>query len=130
MVRVRKENYMSEETKKVEEVIEKVNPIDEYLNNYKEQKLAEFCVQKDKEIEGRKKEKEQLVKQVSEMRTKVEEYDKCFSNINELYKKIKELSVDDYLSMYSKFVDDISRRNISTTTITSSGLVSTVRGGW
>ena len=130
MVRIRKENYMSEETKNVEEVKEEINPIDEYLNNYKEQKLAEFCVQKDKEIEGRKKEKEQLVKQVSEMRTKVEEYDKCFSNINELYKKIKELSVDDYLSMYSKFVDDISRRNISTTTITSSGLVSTVRGGW
>ncbi len=121
---------MSEETKIVEEVVEDINPIDKYLNNYKEQKLAEFCVQKDKEIEGRKKEKEQLVKQVSEMRTKVEEYDKCFSNINELYKKIKELSVDDYLSMYSKFVDDISRRNISTTTITSSGLVSTVRGGW
>lgn len=121
---------MSEETKIVEEVKEEINPIDEYLNNYKEQKLAEFCVQKDKEIECRKKEKEQLVKQVSEMRTKVEEYDKCFSNINELYKKIKELSVDDYLSMYSKFVDDISRRNISTTTITSSGLVSTVRGGW
>ena len=39
------------ETIKNEEALEEVNPVDEYLKNYKEQKLAEFCAQKDKEIE-------------------------------------------------------------------------------
>ena len=111
---------MSEETKKVEEVVEEVNPIDEYLNNYKEQKLAEFCVQKDKEIENRKNERQRLVEQIAEQKHKVEEYDKCFSSVNELYKKIKAMPVDDYLNLYNKFVDDISNRNIRVATITTS----------
>ena len=111
---------MSEETKNVEEVVEEVNPIDEYLNNYKEQKLAEFCVQKDKEIENRKNERQRLVEQIAEQKHKVEEYDKCFSSVNELYKKIKAMPVDDYLNLYNKFVDDISNRNIRVATITTS----------
>jgi lysyl-tRNA synthetase class I len=120
VVRVRKENYMSEATKNVEEVVEEVNPIDEYLNNYKEQKLAEFCVQKDKEIENRKNERQRLVEQIAEQKHKVEEYDKCFSSVNELYKKIKTMPVDLYLDLYNKFVDDISNRNIRVATITTS----------
>lgn len=111
---------MSEETKNVEEVVEEINPIDEYLNNYKEQKLAEFCVQKDKEIENRKNERQRLVEQIAEQKHKVEEYDKCFSSVNELYKKIKAMPVDEYLDLYNKFVDDISNRNISVATITTS----------
>ena len=111
---------MSEETKIVEEVKEEINPIDEYLNNYKEQKLAELCVQKDKEIENRKNERQRLVEQIAEQKHKVEEYDKCFSSVNELYKKIKDMPVDDYLSLYNKFVDDISNRNIRVATITTS----------
>ena len=111
---------MSEETRNVEEVIEEVNPIDEYLNNYKEQKLAEFCVQKDKEIENRKNERQRLVEQITEQKYKVEEYDKCFSSVNELYKKIKAMPVDEYLDLYNKFVDDISNRNIRVATITTS----------
>ena len=111
---------MSEETKNVEEIVEEINPIDEYLNNYKEQKLAEFCVQKDKEIENRKNERQRLVEQIAEQKHKVEEYDKCFSSVNELYKKIKAMPVDEYLSLYNKFVDDISNRNIRVTTITTS----------
>ena len=42
---------MNEENKIEEtEEVKEINPVDEYLNNYKEQKLAEFCVNKDKEI--------------------------------------------------------------------------------
>ena len=111
---------MNEETKNIEEAVEEINPIDEYLNNYKEQKLAEFCVQKDKEIENRKNERQRLVEQIAEQKHKVEEYDKCFSSVNELYKKIKDMPVDDYLSLYNKFVDDISNRNIRVATITTS----------
>lgn len=121
---------MSEETKNVEEVVEEINPIDEYLNNYKEQKLAEFCVQKDKEIENRKNERQRLVEQIAEQKHKVEEYDKCFSSVNELYKKIKAMPVDDYLSLYNKFVDDISQRNIQTTHITSGGIYTTTQRPW
>lgn len=118
---------MSETTKNVEEVVEEINPIDEYLNNYKEQKLAEFCVQKDKEIEDLKNERQRLVEQIATQiaaqRHKAEEYDKCFSSVNELYNKIKTMSVDEYLDLYNKFVNDITKSNvsISTTTISSTG---------
>lgn len=54
---------MNEEIKN-NEVVEEINPVDEYLNNYKEQKLAEFCVQKDKEITNRKEERQKLMKQI------------------------------------------------------------------
>lgn len=122
---------MSEETKNVEEVVEEVNPIDEYLNNYKEQKLAEFCVQKDKEIENCKNERQKLMEQLAEMRHKAEEYEKCFSSTNELYKKIKTMSVDDYLDLYNRFVDNISKRSVCTTaTISTGGLISTARSSW
>ena len=121
---------MSEETKNVEEVVEEINPIDEYLNNYKEQKLAEFCVQKDKEIENRKNERQRLVEQIAEQKHKVEEYNKCFGSVNELYKKIKTMPVDDYLSLYNKFVDDISNRNVSTINLTSSGIYTTTGRPW
>ena len=33
---------------KIEEEIKEINPIEEYLNNYKEHKLAQLCVEKDK----------------------------------------------------------------------------------
>ena len=111
---------MSEETKKVKEVVEEVNPIHEYRYNYKEQKLAEFCVQKDKEIENRKNERQRLVEEIAEQKHKVEEDDECISSVNELYKKIKTMPVDEYLSLYNKFVDDISNRNIRVATITTS----------
>lgn len=37
-----------------------------------------------------------------------------------LYKKVKEMPVDDYLDLYNKFVDDITQRNVPTMTITPS----------
>lgn len=119
---------MSEETKKVEEVIEKVNPIDEYLNNYKEQKLAEFCVQKDKHIESLKRENHDYVKKLTEMKEKVEKYNKTFESVKELYAEIKKLSVDDYLKLYHMISSDVSG-GTSYTTISSSGITS-VCNGW
>ena len=121
---------MSEKTKKIEEVVEEVNQIDKYLNNYKEQKIAEFCVQKDKEIESRKNERQRLMEQIAEQKHKVEEYDKCFSSVNELYKKIKTMPVDVYLDLYNKFVDDISKSNICIATTTSSGIYTAAGRPW
>lgn len=58
---------MSEE-KQNTEIVREINPIDEYLNNYKEQKLAEFCVSKDKEIKNYKNEIQQLLTEISDMK--------------------------------------------------------------
>ena len=121
---------MSEEAKKVEEVVEEVNPIDEYLNNYKEQKLAEFCVQKDKRIENLQRENHDYAKKLTEMREKVEKYDKTFGNVKELYAEIKKLSVDDYLKIYHMMTSDVSGYcKTSIATINTSGLV-TVGSSW
>ena len=118
---------MNEENKIEEtEEVKEVNPIDEYLNNYKEQKLAEFCVQKDKEIASRKEERQKLMEQIAEMRHKTEKYDSTWKSVKDLYVEIKKLSVDDYLELYHMISNDVSGyNNTSITTITSSGLVTT-----
>ena len=120
---------MSEENKieKTEDVKE-INPIDEYLNNYKEQKLAEFCVQKDKEIAIRNEERQMLMKQLAEMRHKTEKYDNTWKSVKDLYAEIKKLSVDDYLELYHLITKDISGYGVSYTTISSSGLSSITTG--
>ena len=119
---------MSEETKKVEEVVEEINPIDEYLNNYKEQKLAEFCVQKDNHIENLKRENHDYARKLTEMKEKVEKYDKTFGSVKELYAEIKKLSVDDYLKLYKMMNSDVTG-TVSYTTISSSGITS-INGSW
>ena len=118
---------MSEENKIEEtEEVKEVNPIDEYLNNYKEQKLAEFCVQKDKEIASRKEERQKLMEQIAEMRHKTEKYDNTWKSVKDLYAEIKKLSVDDYLELYHMISRDITGYNdTSIATFTSSGLVTT-----
>lgn len=123
---------MSEEIKNVEEVTEvvEINPINEYLNNYKEQKLAEFCVQKDKEIEDRKKERQQLMKQLEEMKSKAEKYDKAFENVKELYAEIKKLSVDDYLKLYHMISEDVSGNRTSIATISTTSYPYSPRRLW
>lgn len=120
---------MSEENKieKTEEV-KKINPIDEYLNNYKEQKLAEFCVQKDKEITSRKAERQKLMEQLAEMRQKIEKYDNVWINVESLYAEIKKLSVNEYLKLYHMISNDISGYGVSYTTISASGLSSVTTG--
>ena len=114
---------MNEENKAVET---EVSLIDEYLNNYKEQKLAELCVQKDKEIASRKEERERLMIQIAEMRHKTEKYDSTWKSVKNLYAEIKKLSVDDYLELYHMISRDITGYNdTSIATFTSSGLVTT-----
>ena len=114
---------MSEENKAVER---EVSLIDEYLNNYKEQKLAELCVQKDKEIASRKEERKMLMIQIAEMRHKTEKYDSTWKSVKNLYAEIKQLSVDDYLELYHMISRDITGYNdTSIATFTSSGLVTT-----
>lgn len=111
---------MNEEIKN-NEVVEEVNPVDEYLNNYKEQKLAEFCAQKDKEIANRKKERQKLMEQISSMEVTVKQHDKTWKNMDSLYAEIKKLSVNDYLKLYHMMNNDITGTySIITTTLPSS----------
>lgn len=83
---------MNEEIKN-NKVVEEINPVDEYLNIYKEQKLAEFCVQKDKEIASYKKERQKLMEQISSMKVTVKQHDEAWKNMDNLYAEIKKLSV-------------------------------------
>ena len=114
---------MNEENKIEEtEEVKEVNPIDEYLNNYKEQKLAEFCVQKDKEIASRKEERQKLMEQIAEMRHKTEKYDSTWKSVKDLYAEIKKLSVDDYLELYHMILNDVSGYGVANLTFNSSGI--------
>ena len=90
---------MNEEIKS-KEVVEEINPVDEYLKNYKEKKLAEFCVQKDKEIESLMEERQKLIEQIKDMKVVIEKHDETWGNINSLYAEIKKLSVDNYFKLY------------------------------
>lgn len=103
---------MNEEIKNDE--AEEVNPVDEYLNNYKEQKLAEFCVHKDKEIANRKEERQKLMEQISGMKDKAQKHDEIWKDIDKLYEEIKKMPVDEFLKLYHKFANDISGKSSST----------------
>lgn len=105
------------ETIKNEEALEEVNPVDEYLKNYKEQKLAEFCVQKDKEIENRKNERQKLMEQITDMKVTVKQHDEIWKNMDNLYAKIKKLSVNDYLKLYHMMNNDIAGNYSTITTV-------------
>lgn len=116
------------ETIKNEEALEEVNPVDEYLKNYKEQKLAEFCVQKDKEIENRKNERQKLMEQITDMKVTVKQHDETWRNMDSLHAKIKKLSVNDYLKLYHMMNNDITG-NYSTITTVLPGHVG-INGSW
>ena len=109
---------MSEENG-IAEGVKGINPIDEYLERYKEQRLAEFCVQKDKEIQNYKEERLKLIEQIADMRHKVEEYDDTWNNVKKIHEHIKSLYVDDYLKIYHMISEDVSgnRNYISTITL-------------
>ena len=105
------------ETIKNEEALEEVNPVDEYLKNYKEQKLAEFCAQKDKEIENRKNERQKLMEQITDMKVRVKQHDETWKNMDSLYAKIKKLSVNAYLKLYHMMNNDIAGNYSTLTTV-------------
>ena len=108
---------MSEENG-IAEGVKGINPIDEYLERYKEQRLAEFCVQKDKEIQNYKEERLKLIEQIADMRHKVEEYDDTWNNVKKIHEHIKSLSVDDYLKIYHMISEDVSGNHNYVSTIT------------
>lgn len=117
------------ETIKNEKVLEEVNPVDEYLTNYKEQKLAEFCVQKDKEIENRKNERQKLIEQITDMKDKDQKHDEIWKDIDKLYDEIKKMPVDEFLKLYHKICNDISGNYTSTITTILPNNVG-IRGNW
>ena len=119
---------MNEEIKNDEAKVEEVNPADEYLNNYKEQKLAEFCVQKDKEIASRKEERQKLMEQISSMKVTVKQHDETWKNMDSLYAKIKKLSVNDYLKLYHMINNDIAGNYSTITTVLPSHVG--INGNW
>ena len=119
---------MNEEIKNDEAKVEEVNPVDEYLNNYKEQKLAEFCVQKDKEIASRQEERQKLMGQISDMKVTVKQHDETWKEMDSLYAEIKKLSVNDYLKLYHMMNNDITGNYSTITTVLPSHVG--INGSW
>ena len=115
---------------KKEFIINEIVPYEtEYLKNYKEQKLAEFCAQKDKEIENRKNERQKLMEQITDMKDKAQKHDEIWKDIDKLYDEIKKMPVDDFLKLYHKICNDISgNRSSTTTTIFPNGI--DIRSNW
>lgn len=114
---------------KIEEEIKEINPIEEYLNNYKEYKLAQLCVEKDKEIASLKQHREKLIKKITDMRNIVKKHNKMWNGVDSLYQAIKEMSVEDYLKLYHKISNDVSGSNISSVNI-SSGFINENKRLW
>lgn len=120
---------------KIEEEIKEINPIEEYLNNYKEHKLAQLCVEKDKKIANLKQHREKLIKEITDMRNIVENHNKMWNGVDSLYQAIKGMSVEDYLKLYHKISNDVSGSNISSVNI-SSGFINEnkqygrINNGW
>lgn len=106
---------MSEEVKEMKEI----DPVEEYLNNYKEQKLAEFCVQKDIQIANYKRTQQELIKQNTELRSKADKHDKTWASVKNLYVEIKKLSVDDYLMLYHMMSNDICNNRLYPVSVSS-----------
>ena len=106
---------MSEVVKEMKEI----NPVDEYLNNYKEQKLAEFCVQKDRQIVADRETQQKWMKQIEERRSKVDKHDKTWTSVKNLYVEIKKLSVDDYLMLYHMMSNDICNNRLYPMSVSS-----------
>lgn len=111
------------------EALEEVNPVDEYLKKYKEQKLAEFCVQKDKEIKSRRNERQTLLEQIADMKDKAQKHDEIWKDIDKLYGEIKKMPVDDFLKIYHKMCNDISGNYSSTIATILPGNVG-IRSNW
>ncbi len=114
---------------KIEEEIKEINPIEEYLNNYKEHKLAQLCVEKDKKIANLKQHREKLIKEITDMRNIVENHNKMWNGVDSLYQAIKGMSVEDYLKLYHKISNDVSGSNISSVNI-SSGFINENKRLW
>lgn len=86
---------------------------EEYLSNYKEDKLAELC--------------EQLENERNKYKEKAEssrEYKEAFEDMNELLKKIKKLPADDFFQLYRGMESMVDRSKYSYTTISNSGMIS------
>lgn len=83
---------------------------EEYLSNYKEDKLAELCEQLENEREKYKEEAESS-----------REYKEAFDNMDKLLKMIRKLPADDFFQLYRGMESMVDRSKYSYTTIGSSG---------
>ena len=86
---------------------------EEYLANYKEDKLAELCEQLESE---RNKYKEEAVSS--------REYKEAFEDMDKLLKMIRKLPADDFFQLYRGMESMVDRSKYSYPTISTSGCTS------
>ena len=104
---------------KAKQVEEKIDPVKEYLKNYKEYKLAEMCAQKDIIISKYIEEKQKLASQLLEIKQANKKHDDVWTSMENLYKEIKNLSVDNYLELYRMFQSDTHKTKVTWSSVST-----------
>ena len=76
---------------------------EEYLNMYKEDKLAEICAQLENDKDKLLKQTTELSKCVRELNNKCEDLD-IWGNTEKLFAKLKSLPAEDFMRLYFKMM--------------------------
>ena len=99
---------------------------EEYLNIYKEDKLAELCEKKDEEIDC-------IRKSLASVRSELEsakKYQDAFSDMKKLEDMIKKLPADEFLKLYFSLEQLVDRSKYCYTTLSTSGLTTVSARGY
>ena len=83
---------------------------EEYLNTYKEDKLAEMCSQFDEEISMLHEHLRQLSTYVGGLNKKCDQLD-VWNNIGRLFDKMKTLPAKDFIKLYYMMQDMMQNKN-------------------
>ena len=82
---------------------------EEYLKNYKEDKLAEICESLENDCESYKKEVKNLLgsnarnlKDLNDTLNELYQMKEIFDSVDNIYEKLKRMSAEDFLNLYHK----------------------------
>lgn len=82
---------------------------EEYLKNYKEDKLAEICESLENDCESYKKEVKNLLgsnarnlKDLNDTLNELYQMKEIFDSVDNIYEKLKQMPVEDFLNLYHK----------------------------
>lgn len=82
---------------------------EEYLKNYKEDKLAEICESLENDCESYKKEVKNLLgsnarnlKDLNDTLNELYQMKEIFDSVDNIYERLKQMPVEDFLNLYHK----------------------------
>lgn len=104
---------------------------EEYLKNYKEDKLAEICESLENDCESYKKEVKNLLgsnarnlKDLNDTLNELYQMKEIFDSVDNIYERLKQMPVEDFLNLYHKMKSLVdcgmeTKKNESWTTISN-----------